>query len=85
VTNRGVWAHLASRDAAALERFIDHAHAAVTTMVDELRRLDWPIVDVDNGGDGAHEAVLDLDAGLGLDRAGGHATATGRALEGMPA
>jgi hypothetical protein len=65
IAGRGVWSHFSSRDEAALDRFVDHAHRAVTSMADHMRRRGFTVIDVDNGDDDPGIASRGLDAQLG--------------------
>lgn len=49
---RGLWRHRAGMTEAELTRYVDHAAAVVATAIERARSLGWPVVDVDNDGDG---------------------------------
>lgn len=60
VYRRGLWVRFQRKSAAAVARYMDHAHTAVTTTVDYLKRKEWMVVEVQNGAVDTAVAAADL-------------------------
>lgn len=64
VQARGAWARLSHRSSAEIERFVEHAHEAVTLLRAELDRQGWPVLEVDNDDEDPGEAATVLARAL---------------------
>jgi thymidylate kinase len=66
VRERGVWRHSRHLSPEQLSRYLRNAEIVVDTAADQVRRLGWNLVQIDNDGRSLDDVRRDLDEALGV-------------------